>query len=605
MKRIPLVAAVIVGVTAIITVEHAFTNEHINEAKPAAHGECRCIPSLPCWPTDGDWEQLSQELNGKLVKPKSSITVCEENAVSDDCKAALKALKNPFAIGANPGDTQSQGWMGAWMNTPSTYAVEAESAEDVAAAIKFAGKHNIRVVIKGAAHDYLGRNTAPNSLLIWTHNMRDTEYVKEFVPEGCPMEMKAFPAITVGAGTRWLEAYDLATNKHNEYVQGGGCTTVGVAGGFTQGGGFGQFSKQYGTGAASVAEVEVVTGSGRIIKANECQNSDLFWAIRGGGGGTFGVVTKMTLKTHPLPKTMGLMEGTIHAKNDADYRKLVSKFLSFYRDNLNNPNWGEQIKFDADNNIKIFMMYINISKDEALSTFKPMQEFVNTYQGSYDMKLDAHAITANKLWDMRYMQKNYPELITINDAKKKQFWWTPNSGEVSAYWFTYQSWWLPIKLFDGKSAEKLADTIVNASRLATVALHINKGLSGASKEAIAEGKKTSTHPGVYDAAALLIMSARTSDHFVGVKNKEPDQVKGQDAVANINEAMQMFRDLAPNAGSYANEADYFMQDWQKAFWGKNYRRLLKIKQKYDRSGMFICHHCVGSEQWSDNGMCRV
>lgn len=205
MKRIPLVAAVIVGITAVITVEHAFTNEHINEAKPVAHGECRCIPSLPCWPTDGDWEQLSQELNGKLVKPKASITACEKNAASDDCNAALKALKNPFAIGANPGDTQSQGWMGAWMNTPSTYAVEAESAEDVAAAIKFAGKHNIRVVIKGAAHDYLGRNTAPNSLLIWTHNMRDREYVKAFVPEGCPMEMKAFPAITVGAGTRWLK----------------------------------------------------------------------------------------------------------------------------------------------------------------------------------------------------------------------------------------------------------------------------------------------------------------------------------------------------------------------------------------------------------------
>ena len=605
MKSYSVIAAAVVGICTIVAVEHAFTNDHVADEKDVANGECRCIPGLPCWPTDGDWDQLKQQVGGRLVKPKSSITACQENSVSDACKAALKTLSNPFAIGNNPGDTQSQGWMAAWMSTPSTYAVEAQTAEDVAAAVNFARKHNIRVVIKGAGHDYLGRNTASNSLLIWTHNMRDREYVKSFLPEGCPMEMKAFPAITVGAGTRWLEAYDLATNKHNEYVQGGGCTTVGVAGGFTQGGGFGQFSKQYGTGAASIAQVEVVTASGKIITANECQNSDLFWAIRGGGGGTFGVVTKMTLKTHPLPKTMGLMEGKISAKNDNDYKKLIDKFVTFYRDNLNNPNWGEQIKFDAKNNINIFMMYINISKDDALNTFKPMQDWVEANKDSYEMKLDAHAIAANKLWNMNYMKKNYPELITINNAKKKQFWWTPNSSEVSAYWYTYQSWWLPLSLFQGKSAEKLADTIFDASRLATVALHINKGLSGASEEAINATKKTSTHPGVYDAAALVIMSARTNKDFVGVQNQEPDQSAGQEKVENINQAMELFRNLAPNAGSYANEADFFMQDWQKAFWGQNYRRLLKIKRKYDRRGLFVCHHCVGSERWSDDGMCRT
>ncbi len=127
--------------------------------------------------------------------------------------------------------------MNAWRNQASIYAVEAANAEDVAAAVNFAREHQLRVVIKGTGHDYLGRSNAANSLLIWTHNMRSVTYEEKFKPTGCE-DAKAVPAISVGAGTRWLEAYDVATNQHNRYVQGGGCTTVGAAGGFPQGGGF-------------------------------------------------------------------------------------------------------------------------------------------------------------------------------------------------------------------------------------------------------------------------------------------------------------------------------------------------------------------------------
>lgn len=608
MKRMSVIAALVIGVSAVLAYEHAHTRDTKNNDTDIPTGECRCIPGLPCWPGKDEWQQLSDRLTGKLVQPQTSISACQKNAVSEDCKAALQTLSNPFAIGNNPGDTQSQGWMGAWINSPSTYAVEAANANDVAAAVKFAHEHNLRVVIKGAGHDYLGRNNAPNSLLIWTHNMREVSYNESFIPAGCPTDTAAIPVIQVGAGTRWLEAYDMATNKHNQYVQGGGCTTVGAAGGFTQGGGFGQFSKQYGTGSAGIAEVEVVTANGNIVTANDCQNSDLFWAIRGGGGGTFGVVTKMTLKLHPLPASLGLIEGTISAKDDDAYKALISKFIGFYRDKLNNQNWGEQIKFNDKNEIGIFMMYQGISKDDALHTFDTMQDWVNDNQDKYTMKMAAHSIANNKLWNLQYMQKNYPQLVTLNKAKgagKDEFWWTPNSGEVSAYWFTYQSWWLPEKLLSDSNNKKLTDTIFNASRLTTVAWHINKGLAGASEAAKTEGRKTATHPGVYDAAALVIMSARTNAGFIGVNNKEPDQVKGENQANNITEAMQMFYDLAPDAGTYANEADYNMEHWQQAFWGSNYAQLLKIKKKYDPDGLFFCHHCVGSEVWSDNGMCRL
>lgn len=61
--------------------------------------------------------------------------------------------------------------------------------------------------------------------------------------------------------------------------------------------------------------------------------------------------------------------------------------------------------------------------------------------------------------------------------------------------------------------------------------------------------------------------------------------------------MNMIIALAPDAGTYANEADYFQKNWQQVFWGSNYSKLLKIKNKYDPNGLFYCHHCVGSEYW--------
>ena len=87
------------------------------------------------------------------------------------------------------------------------------------------------------------------------------------------------------------------TTRGGRYVQGGGCTTVGVAG-LVLSGGFGNFSKNYGTAAAGLLEAEIVTADGQTRIANACTNADLFWALKGGGGGSLGVVTRPVSYTH-------------------------------------------------------------------------------------------------------------------------------------------------------------------------------------------------------------------------------------------------------------------------------------------------------------------
>ena len=73
---------------------------------------------------------------------------------------------------------------------------------------------------------------------------------------------------------------------------------MGASGGYVQGGGYGAMGIKYGLAVDNVLEFDIVTADGQLVTANACKNSDLFWAVRGGGGGTFGIVTRMVYKAH-------------------------------------------------------------------------------------------------------------------------------------------------------------------------------------------------------------------------------------------------------------------------------------------------------------------
>ena len=154
--------------------------------------------------------------------------------------------------------------------------------------------------------------------------MRAVQLHDRFVPRGAAGLAGPEAAVSVGAGAIWMDVYDAVTTTAGRYVQGGGCTTVGVAG-LVQGGGFGAFSKGFGTAAANLLEAEVVTADGAVRTANAAQNPDLFWALKGGGGGTFGAVTRLTLRTHPLPAYVGAVRTMITAASDAAHATLAGQ----------------------------------------------------------------------------------------------------------------------------------------------------------------------------------------------------------------------------------------------------------------------------------------
>jgi FAD/FMN-containing dehydrogenase len=144
--------------------------------------------------------------------------------------------------------------------------------------VSSARNHNIRLVIKSSGHDFLGRSSGANSLSIWVHNLNTITPHDTFALTGCDVKIEE-PSASVGGGTMMGSMYE-QLDKINRTVVGGTGATV-SAGGYLTSAGHSILSPKYGLGADQVLEMEVVTPSGDIVIANECQNKDLFWAMRG------------------------------------------------------------------------------------------------------------------------------------------------------------------------------------------------------------------------------------------------------------------------------------------------------------------------------------
>lgn len=543
------------------------------------------------------WTELQARLGDRFVRVAPPAQACIDDPGSAACMDALRNLQNPFFCEDDPGAFQTTGWLDGFVAEAGPYAVAASTAEDVAAAVTFAREHGVRVVVKGTGHDYLGRSSAPDSLLVWTHHMRDITVHDAFSITGGDGSQTPVPAITVGAGTRWLEAYVAAT-ENGRYVQGGGCTSVGAAGGFTQGGGFGSFSKRFGTAAGNVLEIEVVTADGDVLVANEARHQDLFWAVRGGGGGTFGIVTKMTFRTHEMPDTFGAAIGTISAHSDADYHELVRAFVDFFPERLDNEHWGEQVRFAPDNTMEVALTMLDLDDEAARAVWEPFTDWVARHGDVVSGEIFFASLPFSAMWDVDWWTANVPDFVTRDDRPGQPpglYWWASNQGEVSQYLHAYRSRWLPRSLFAGSSSGTLTDALFDASRHWHFTLHTNKALSGATAAARDRDRRTSINPAAFDAAALLIMASNEQNVYPGVPGHEPDEAAGRAIVARIDAAMRPIRDATPGAGAYVNETDYFEPDWQRSFWGDNYSRLLEIKHRYDPANLFRVHHGVGSD----------
>jgi FAD/FMN-containing dehydrogenase len=578
-------------------------------AAPSSIPARRVRPSDPLWPTEASWERLNRAVGGRLIRVQSPLSVCRDAPDGASCGDLFKELKNPYFIGDQVALTQTTGWVDAWQSQPSVYAVAPETTADVAAAVNFARDNNLRLVVKGGGHSYLGTSNAPDSLLIWTRRINAVSLHNGFVPEGCAAQQTPQPAVTVGAGAIWMHTYNEVTTKGGRYVQGGGCGTVGVAG-LVQGGGFGSFSKNFGTAAASLLEAEIVTADGAVRIANDCTNPDLFWALKGGGGGSFGVITRLTLKTHELPSFFGGVFATVEAISDGAFHRLVGQFVDFYADHLLNPHWGEIVNLHPGNRLGTRMAFQGLDRQQAETVWQPFFDRVIASSQDFTFRLAPRVVAApaRNLWDPAYLKARVPDIVLSDDrpgAPEDNVFWAANLAEAGHFIAGFQSTWLPRSLLQPERRGRLATALFAATRHWPVELHLQKGLAGGSEEAVSATRETAMNPAVLDAFALAIVAGESPPGFPGLRGREPDLGRARRDAGEIGKAMQELRKLAPESGSYVAESDFFEPQWQNSYWGPNYPRLLSIKKKYDPAGLFFVHHGVGSEEWSADGFTRL
>src|SRR5438105_7967827 len=161
---------------------------------------------------------------------------------------------------------------------------------DVISSVNFARKHGLLLAIRSGGHNAGGLGICDDGLVI------------DLAPIKCARVDPAARTATVGGGCTWGDV-DHATHVFGLATPSGIISTTGV-GGLTLGGGIGHLTRKCGLTIDNLISADLVLADGSFVKANADENSDLFWAIRGGGG-NFGVVTSLTLKLHAIDTVYG------------------------------------------------------------------------------------------------------------------------------------------------------------------------------------------------------------------------------------------------------------------------------------------------------------
>ncbi|KAI0379035.1 FAD-binding domain-containing protein [Hypomontagnella monticulosa] len=470
------------------------------------------------------------------------------NAILFEGTSCVPHTVNPYALNCT---------IGAY----PAMSVNVTTTSQIQLAINLARNLNLRLVIKNTGHDYSAKSTGAGSLSVWTHNMKDIKFYESY-EEG---SYKG-PAFKMGAGVQVFEAYK-AAHEHNVLIVGAEGKSVGLTGGYILGGGHSPLSSLYGMAADQVLSMEIVTADGRFVTASETSNPELFWALRGGGGSTYGVVTSMVIKAFPeIPVT-------------------TMTFSLSTGENLSPDQWWEAVRAYFDD-------FIKYTEAGNYAHFN-----LNTSSGAYvwDMapwfapnmsKSELQALAApffKKVGDLGIdLKPVYQEYTNFYDAWDKSFpleLWGSNLARYGSRLFPRENWEDPAKLsstFDAIRYVVDVGAVVSAYNVAPAPK------SGYPDNAINPAWRNA----VLHAVDIAAWSQEMTPELITFWSTQLTAIWGA-----------RWRAVSPSSGAYLGEADYIEPDFQQSFWGDKYDRLYQLKRKLDPWDVFYAQNAVGSENW--------
>ncbi|KAI0389461.1 FAD/FMN-containing isoamyl alcohol oxidase MreA [Xylariaceae sp. FL0594] len=546
----------------------------------ASTAACRCYPGDSCWPSIEIWDAFNKTIGGRLTSTVPLAAPCHEDAFgpynATEC-AALQAewfspeihldspssIMNPYFANnsCNPFLPKAAPCI---IGTYASYSVNVHEAMDIARTLWFATYFNIRVVVKNTGHDYNGKSTGAGAISLWTHNLKDIEFTDYVSAE------YTGKAIKVAAGVETQEAFAAASAK-NLAVVGGECPTVGYAGGYTQGGGHSALSSKYGLAADQVLEWEVVDGQGRLLKASRSVNPDLYWALSGGGGGTYGVVTSMTSKAYPDIPVTGATLSFSNAGISADrFYNLVEVFLASLPDIVDSG--AMTVSFLTNEIFAISPLTApGLSPDQVKLLLSPLTKQLEQYNVSYSYN------------------------VTLFPGYYQQFSAQTACGDVGRG--LYGGRFIPRSVVEEKIAPLVAAyRYINdhGGTVALLGLNVSHAVSGSN---VWNSVNPAWRGTLVESVIQLAYNQTASIE---------DNKKVQDQITY--DLLPRLAELTPDGGAYLNEGDFQQPEWQRVFYGDNYQKLESIKDLYDPFHLFYGITAVGSEYWSareDGRLCRT
>jgi Berberine and berberine like len=314
------------------------------------------------------------------------------------------------------------------------------------------------------------------------------------------------------------------------------------------------------------------------VVANNFQNQGLFWALRGGGGGTFGVVISVTLQTFPEPPVtvQNLNVSFQDTKSLYTFTTEYLKMLPSLADAGGSGYWYVDPTGAIQGNGRpafiVVHFFFNKTDLAALATlFEPLYTFAKTINGSESVNQTIPVPAA------RYV---FPQPGGSDDTGKNVVLGTRLYSRAN------------LLMPDG--AANLSNTLYNiTTHYPTI---IEGHLTAGGKVAANADIDSALNPSWRLALGEVIIPLSWEDDT-------PPETQREMIEALTYVQMPQLEAVDPSMGAYTNEANAYEPEWQQVFWGSNYGRLLEVKNKWDPRGFFRCNRCVGSERWDASGNC--